>query len=830
MNRSRIVIAAILILILVSSLYGATTVRVVSTPPTAQTNDFYVSNRPPLTPEPLIKLPIGAIKPEGWVRRQLELQADGFSGHLTEISEFLKKEDNAWLSSDGTGSRGWEEVPYWLKGFGDLGYVLGDERIIAEAKFWIEAALATQGEDGFFGPRANLKSDAQWKADVGQADLWPNMIMLNALQTYYEYTYDSRVLELMRDYFKWELAFPEDKFLPPFWQQQRASDNLASVYWLYNRTGDEFLLQLGEKIHRTMARWDETVASWHNVNIAQCFRAPAVFHQQSHDRHHLLAAERNYAMVWDVYGEVPGGMFGGDENCRKGYHGPRQAIETCASVEFMLSCEMLLKITGDLKWADRCEDVAFNTFPPSMTADLKGLHYLTSPNACQLDHTNKAPGIQNGGEMLSYNPHSYRCCQHNVAHGWPYYAEHLWMATPDNGLAAVLYAASEVAAKVGAGDEVTIRSQTRYPFEDTIRLTIDAKKPAQFPLYLRVPGWCEGATVKINGKRVNIHARPQSYIVLDRLWRQDDKIDLTLPMTIGLRYWPRNGDCVSVDRGPLTYSLKIGEKYVRYGGTDKWPAFDVFPTTAWNYGLVIDPTKPLTAQFQVKEKRWPTDDQPFETSAAPIEMTAKARKIPNWQADHRGLIDEVQQSPVRSEERTETVTLVPMGCARLRISAFPWIDDGPDATQWQRPLAPETGKIPARASHCNEGDTLAALSDEKLPAHSNDHDIPRFTWWPRRGTTEWVQYDFKEPRTVRSVDVYWFDDSPTGGGCRIPQSWKLLYRDGDDWKSIPNPSAYGVQKDRFNTVTFDEVTTSALRIEVGLQDGFSGGILEWRIR
>ncbi|MDI9430136.1 MAG: glycoside hydrolase family 127 protein [Planctomycetota bacterium] len=827
MHRSQIAIAAVLILILVPSLHGATTVQVVSTPPTVRTNDFYVSNRPPLTPEPLVKLPIGAIKPEGWVRRQLELQADGFVGHLGEISQFLRKDGNAWLSPTGEGHSPWEELPYWLKGFGDMGYVLGDERIIDEAKVWIEATIASRQPDGWFGPLANK---AGGRGEGEMPDLWPNMVMLNALQSYYEYTQDARVIDLMTAYFKWELAVPDERFLPPFWQQQRAGDNLASVHWLYNRTGEAFLLELGEKIHRNMARWDETVASWHNVNIAECFRAPATFYQQSHDRHHLLAAERNYAMVWGVYGEVPGGMFGGDENCRKGYHGPRQAIETCASVEFMLSCEMLLKITGDLKWADRCEDVAFNTFPPSMTADLKGLHYLTSPNACQLDHTNKAPGIQNGGEMLSYNPHSYRCCQHNVAHGWPYYAQHLWMATPDNGLAAVLYAASEVTAKVGAGDEVTIRSQTRYPFEDTIRLTIGTKKPAQFPLYLRVPGWCQEPDVKINGKRIEVHARPQSYVVLDRVWKQDDKIDLTLPMTVGLRHWPRNGDCVSVDRGPLTYSLKIGEKYTRYAGTDEWPALDVLPTTAWNYGLVIDPARPVAAQFQVREKRWPADDQPFETNAAPIEMTARARKIPNWQADPRGLIDEVQQSPVASDERTETVTLIPMGCARLRISAFPWIGDGPDATEWTLPLTEGVGKIPAKASHCNDADTVTALSDEKLPAHSNDHDIPRFTWWPRRGTTEWVQYDFKEPRAIRSMDVYWFDDSPIGGGCRIPQSWKLLYRDGDDWKDVPNPSAHGVQKDHFNTVTFDEVTVSALRIEVRLQDGFSGGILEWRVR
>ena len=264
MNRSKIVLMAIITLALVGAVQAS--VGVVSVPPTVRNNDFYVSNQPPLTPEPLIKLPIGAIKPEGWVRRQLELQADGFSGRLTEISRFLRKDGNAWLSAKGEGHSPWEELPYWLKGFGDTGYVLADQRIIDEAKVWIEATLASRQPDGWFGPLAN-KASGRNKDKM--PDLWPNMVMLNALQTYYEYTYDVHVLELMREYFRYELTVPDEKFLPPFWQQQRAGDNLASVYWLYNRTGDEFLLPLAEKIHRNTADWTTGVANWHNVNIAE---------------------------------------------------------------------------------------------------------------------------------------------------------------------------------------------------------------------------------------------------------------------------------------------------------------------------------------------------------------------------------------------------------------------------------------------------------------------------------------------------------------------------------------------------------------------------------
>ncbi len=680
MTRAWIILIAVITLSSMGTSYAA--IRVVPVPPTSATNDFYVSNARPLTPSPLIKLPIGAIRPEGWLRRQLELQADGFSGHLTEISKFLKKDGNAWLSADGQGHSPWEEMPYWLKGFGDTGYVLGDKRIIEETKVWIEGMLNSRKPDGWFGP-VGLRTGAGEKKNA--PDLWPLMVALNALQSYYEYANDPRVLELMQEYFKWQLTLSEEDFLPPFWQQQRASDNLASVYWLYNRTGQEYLLQLAEKIHRNTANWTETVPSWHNVNIAQCFRGPGIYYQQSRDPYFLQAVERNYSMVWGTYGQVPGGMFGGDENCRRGYYGPRQGIETCASVEFMLSCEMLLAIAGDLTWADRCEDVAFNTFPPSMTADLQALHYLVSPNQCQLDSGNKAPGIQNKGDMFSYDPHRYRCCQHNVAHGWPYFAEHLWMATPDDGLAAVFYAASEVTAKAGNGRQVTIEAKTQYPFEDTIRLAVRAEKPVKFPLYLRVPGWCRRPLLRINGKNTPAHAEPRTFLVIDRQWKDGDSVEIRFPMELQLRYWIRNGNSVCVDRGPLTYSLKIGEKYVRHGGTDQWPAHEVYPTTPWNYGLVIDAIKPLAKQFEVQTKGWPQDNQPFAAEAAPIEIKAQARKIPNWQPDKLGLIGEVQPSPVKSEEPVETVTLIPMGAARLRISAFPWIGSGPTAREWEQP-------------------------------------------------------------------------------------------------------------------------------------------------
>jgi len=618
----------------------------------------------------------------------LELEADGMVGHLPELSKWCKAEGNAWLSPEGQGHSGWEELPYWLKGFGDLGYVLKDEDIIKEARRWIEAILSSQESDGWFGPRSN-KTRLKGKPDV-----WPNMIILNCLQSYYEYTGDRRVLPFMANYFRWQLSVSEEDFLPGSWQKRRAGDNLESVYWLYNRTGQRWLLDVAKKVHEHTNNWTEKVASWHGVNIAQCFRQPAIFYMQAKEPKFVRAAERNYDTVMGLYGQVPGGMFGADENCREGYNGPRQAAETCSMVEFMHSFEMLVKITGNPLWADRCEYVAFNSFPASRPPDLKGLHYLTAPNMIQLDRHNKSPGVQNEGNMLAYSPWIHRCCQHNVSHGWPYYGEELWLATADNGLCASLYSASEVEAQVGDGTTVKIIEETDYPFSETIALTVSVPKGVWFPLYLRVPGWCEEMKIKVNGKRVRAKFEPLSYAVIERTWANGDTVEIKFPARIRVKVWEKNKNSVSVNRGPLTFSLKIGEKWVKYDGreweakrwvrsddVEKWPAYEVYPTTSWNYGLILDSVSPANS-FEVVKKKGPVARQPFTPEAAPIELRAKARKIPAWQIDNLGLVGKLQQSPAKSEEPVEMVPLIPMGCARLRISAFPTMSNSAGGHKW----------------------------------------------------------------------------------------------------------------------------------------------------
>jgi hypothetical protein len=702
-------------------------VRVVANPDVSQTNSFYVGNRTPLEPSRFISLPITSVLPKGWLLAVLERQRDGLSGHLDEISVWLQKDGNAWLSRDGKGKYGWEEVPYWLRGYIQLAYLFNDPKMIAESQVWIDGALNSQRPDGDFGPDQKFGDDHT-------RDFWANMLMMFCLETYYEHSHDPRVIDLMTKYFKYHLSLPDNQLLTHYWQKMRGGDELYSIYWLYNRTGDPDLLKLAGKIHRVTADWemDGTLPNWHNVNIAESFREPAEHYLQTHNPAELQDTYADFNVVRKLYGQVPGGMFGSDENCRPGYSDPRQAVETCGMVEQMLSDELLMQMTGDPFWADNCENVAFNSYPAALTPDMRALRYLTAPNMVVSDDKNHSPGIQNSGPFLLMNPFSSRCCQHNHSMGWPYFDKHLWLATPDNGLCAAVYSASDVTAQVGDGEKIRIEEETHYPFDEKINLTVHAGRAVTFPLYLRIPGWCKSADVLVNGKKLSVAPEADKYVRIERECKNNDVVTLDLPMEISVQRWTANHDSVSVNYGPLTFSLKIGEHIGRVDSSrtaigdsgwqktadpEEWPSFSYHPATPWNYGLVLDDAHPEKS-FTIKKLPWPKDDYPFTPESAPVELTVAAEQIPQWTLDRYGLCSVLQPSPARSDQPVEKVTLIPMGATRLRISAFPTIGTGIGSHEWVEPVMPETSPYKA-ASSVSAGGEAGTFDDGLIPS-SND--------------------------------------------------------------------------------------------------------------
>ena len=642
---------------------------------TRQPQSAPAQNRQPLLPSPFLKLPIGSIQPKGWLLRQLEIQAEGLNGRMPEISDYLVYEGNGWVTPGS--DFGWEEVPYWLRGFGDLGYVTGNAPVIALARKWTDGILDAQQPDGWFGPN-NLRTSLD-----GGPDMWPHMPVLDALRSYYEYSSDERVISFMTKYAAFQAKVPGEQFAKS-WAGFRWGDNIDSLYWLYNRTGDTWLLDLAANIHDHSARWSEGIASYHNVNIAQGFREGAQYWQQSHLALHRESAYRNYEAVMAQYGQFSGGGFAGDENCRPGYSDPRQGFETCGIVEFMHSHELLTRITGDAIWADRCEELAFNSLPAALEPLQRGVHYITSANSVSLDNDSKAADFDNTFPMQAYMPgiHNYRCCPHNYGMGWPYYAEEMWLANADGGICASLYGASEVRAQLGRHrDWVQISQQTHYPFGDLVEFEIMTEKaePVAFPFAFRVPGWCRQAKLTVNGEPLEQTAAAGTYTTICRRWRSGDVIKLHLLMQTVLKRWPSNHDSVSIHRGPLTYSLEIAEEWRQSGGSAGWPEYEVHAASPWNYGMLLDSERASGPKsIIVAQNSNAALDNPWMPNTSPVKLTTQARRIPAWQADTHNVVGPLQASPVNSDQPDETITLIPMGAARLRITSFPVIGDGPD--------------------------------------------------------------------------------------------------------------------------------------------------------
>ncbi len=639
-------------------------------------NVNYVSNREPLVENAYIPLPLGDIAPKGWLHQQLKLSAEGMTGHLDEIWKDVGP-DNGWLGGKGDS---WERGPYWLDGMLPLAYILKEKALIEKAQKWIEWSLQSQRPNGYFGPYPDAtriftaeERVLAWQ-EKNKEDWWPHMVMLKVMQTYYDATQDARVLEFMTRYFKFQLQELPNKPLAHWtdWAKQRGGENLVSVYWLYNRTGDAFLLELGDLIFRQTQDWTGDFLrgdphDWHGVNTAMAIKQPAVYYQQSGDEKYLRAVKKGIHDLMKYHGQIEG-LFSGDELL----HGtdPTHGTELCTVVEYQFSLENLLQITGDAEYADILERVTYNALPTQVEADFTGRQYYQLPNqiACNQEWHNFNTKHKDT-ELLFGLENGYGCCTANYHQGWPKYAASLWLATQDNGLAALLYAPSEVTAKVADGVAVAFSEETNYPFEDKIRLVFKGSKSVTFPLHLRIPVWCENASIAVNGKE---HGRPKAGAITKvvRTWQKNDVLELQLPMKVRISRWHENS--VGVERGPLVYALNLSAQWNKLFGTEPYATYEVVSMQPWNYGLLAPYVSKPDSAFAVRIGH--VAAQPWTPQQPPIQLIAKGKRIPEWQK-YGGVTGPIPYSldwrPIESNELEEELVLIPYGCSRLRISCFP---------------------------------------------------------------------------------------------------------------------------------------------------------------
>jgi len=408
--------------------------------------------------------------------------------------------------------------------------------------------------------------------------------------------------------------------------------------------------------------------------LAQGIKEPVIYYQQHPEQKYTDAVKKGFADIRKYNGMVHG-LYGGDE----ALHGnnPTQGSELCSAVEMMFSLESILGITGEVKYADQLEKIAFNALPTQATDDYMARQYFQQANQVMITRHTRNFDQNHGGTDVCYGLLSgYPCCTSNMHQGWPKFTQNLWYATPDKGLAALVYSPSEVKAYVAGGTEVTLREDTNYPFGETIKftLTTDKKtKSVSFPFHLRIPEWCKKATISVNGQV--LQESPGNQIVkISRIWKSGDVVELKLPMHVFKTQWHENS--MAVERGPISYALKIEEEWrkvknekdpIQYGDT----YYEVHPKTPWNYGLVQVPADKLEEAFIVVKKENQAT-YPWNLENAPIEIKAKAKQIPSWNL-YNDMAGPIPYSMTNGLEtgKEEEIILIPYGCSKLRISQFP---------------------------------------------------------------------------------------------------------------------------------------------------------------
>ena len=612
-------------------------------------------------------MPLGAVTPRGWLAEQLRIQVRGLSGHLDQFWPDIR--DSAWI---GGKAEGWERMPYWLDGVIPLAWLLRDQPLQQRIAGYVDYILEHQHADGWLGPRVEAHSRA--------ADLWSQALALKVLVGYHDATADDRIAGSVER----ALAMLDrhlDRNPLSHWGQYRWFEFLVSIWWLYERSGERWLIDLALRLRAQGFNWQLYFEQWprtgatakgrwcydaHVVNNAMALKEGALWSRLTGAGSDRGAAQRMLQALDRHHGTATG-VFSGDE-CLAGTN-PSQGTELCAVVEYLYSLECLVGVLGDPAAADRLESIAFNALPATFSPDMWAHQYDQQVNQIECSVREDRIWNTNGPDanVFGLEPH-FGCCTANLSQGWPKFAAHLWMRSRDGGLVAAAYAPSTLEIEVG-GVPVRVELQTDYPFREELRFTVRTQRAVRFPLYLRIPGWAQAATLAVAGRPTPV-AGAGTFHSIERDWDGVSEVVLSLPMTPRILQRPRGA--ISLARGPLLYALRVGERWQRINQDQphrELPHADweIYPTTSWNYALELGDGELSEA---VRFTEHPLGSPVFAPVTPPVSATVSGRRVPEWSTVN-GSAAPPPPGPVRGAGPAEELTLIPYGCSNLRSAEFP---------------------------------------------------------------------------------------------------------------------------------------------------------------
>ena len=592
------------------------------------------------------------LRPSGWLKRQLELQAEGLSGNLDKIWRDVR--DSSWIGGD---AEGWERVPYWLDGFIPLAYLLENEDMITRAKRYIDAILAHQKQDGWICPCS--------EEERPKYDSWAVQLITKVLTVYYQCSGDERIPDALYRTLKNYHALLKDGTIQLFgWGKYRWFECLIAIDWAYNHYREDWLLELsrilrqqGKNYLECLPKWERPLNAWtldtHIVNIGMALKFEALTASLLDEPYEDLA-EKLHDTLREFNGTVVG-TFTGDE-CLSGLS-PIQGTELCAVVEQMYSYELLYAYTGDRKWLDRLEMVTFNALPATISDDMWTHQYVQMVNqmACQR-FPGKSVFRTNGSEahLFGLEP-NYGCCTANFNQGWPKFALSAFMHRGNEIIHAV-----PVPADLRA-DGIHIHCETDYPFEEKFVYTVETEK--EFKLHIRIP---------VGAKGVEVDNQPFADDELCICFAPGESRRICVSYTFDTVIVHRPYGLHAIQRGPLVYSVPVKytknmREYIAHDVERKFPYcdYEYIPDSPWNYAYVGD-------HLQVEKRN--VSNIPFSSDEPPIVIHTKAKQI-DWgfEDGYNTVCAKLPDSVVPISEE-ETISLYPYGCAKLRMTELPIIE------------------------------------------------------------------------------------------------------------------------------------------------------------